>query len=123
MSDDSRRPNLTTSDPGTENFKPLPRDPNQPIHKKPRVFIHRPNEDPEEENEARKNLSMIEAAKTIQLEDFTKVHQTPCFRDAVMPAIGAGGGIGALRFVVGGIVYFSNDELFHETNQQFDRLN
>lgn len=102
MPDDERRPNLTVSDPNTEPSA-LPRDPSQKIHKKPRVFIHRASEDPEEEERAYKNLSMLDAAKTVSIEDFKKVHQTPCFRDAMLPGIGLGSGVGALRFVVGGM--------------------
>lgn len=105
---DGHHPNLTVSSPSERNggngSAPVPRDPNQPIHKKPRVFIHRPNEDPAEEDEALKNTSLITAARTIQLEDFKleRMGKMPCFREAMLPSIGAGFGVGALRFILGG---------------------
>lgn len=92
----------STSDPQLPpGVNALPRDPNQPIHKRPRVFIHRPDEDPEAEFQARENTSYIEAARTIQPSDLLSVHKTPCFRDAMLPGIVGGAGIGALRFVAG----------------------
>ena len=74
------------------------------MHKRPRVFIHRLDEDPEAENEALRNTSYIEAAQTVQLSDFRQVHKLPCFRDAALPGIAGGTGIGALRFVLGGSI-------------------
>lgn len=101
-------PNLTTSDedPNLPQGTPaLPRDPSQPIHKKPRVFIHRPSEDPDEETSAYNNTSYISALRTVSpYEDLKKVHQTPCFRDAMLPGIGGGMGIGVVRMVIGGSV-------------------
>lgn len=82
-------------------YKALPRDPNQKEHKKPRAFIHRPDEDPEAAEEARKHASYVDAAKTIKTDDFAKVAQQPCVRNALLPGIGGGMGIGALRFVIG----------------------
>ena len=93
-------PNLTTSDGSQPSY---PRDPNQPIHRKPRVFIHRPNEDPQEEVVARQNASFMEAAKMIEWSDLKNFHKMPCVRDALLPGIGSGVGVGALRFVVGGM--------------------
>lgn len=89
------------------SFKALPRDPNQVEHKKPRAFIHRPDEDPEAAEEARKHASYTEAAKTISTEDFslTKMGQKPCVRDALLPGIGGGMGVGAVRFMLGGQFY------------------
>ncbi|KAI9728348.1 MAG: hypothetical protein M1828_003748 [Chrysothrix sp. TS-e1954] len=97
-------PNLTTSSPSdpTNDAPNLPRDPNQPLHRKPRVFIHRPSEDPAEETEAYKNTSYFTALKTMPwAEKVTNIHKIPCFRDAAMPAIPTGLGVGALRFLVG----------------------
>ncbi|KAI9654872.1 MAG: hypothetical protein M1831_005241 [Alyxoria varia] len=97
-------PNQTTTDKSHQDpslpqgTAVLPRDPNQPIHKKPRVFIHRPSEHPEEEVEARKNTSIWQGLKTIELDDFSRLQRTPCFRDAYMPGIAGGVGMGALRF-------------------------
>lgn len=103
-----RNPNQTVSSTDDPELPPgvkaIPRDPNQPAHKRPRVFIHRLDEDPEEENQARKNTSYREAARTVQLSDFLEVHKMPCFRDAMLPGIAGGSGIGALRFVLGGSI-------------------
>lgn len=102
----SHPPDQTTTDPQSDpNLPPgtpaLPRDPKQPIHKKPRVFIHRPGEDPNEETSAYRNTSYLQAMRTIELSDFTRVHQAPCVRDAFLPGISGGLGVGALRFITG----------------------
>lgn len=105
MADDTRQPRGPGSggrEIEVKEFKALPRSMDQEIHRHPRAFIHRPNEDPAVQAEARKNASVLEAAKTIQFEDFTKVHQTPCVRNALLPGIGSGAAIGAGRFVLGG---------------------
>ncbi len=99
MAEDTRK-DSTPQEP--EGFQALPRSSDQEIHRKPRAFIHRPDEDPEAAEEARKNASLLEAAKTIQVEDFTKVAQIPCLRNAMLPGIGGGAAIGAARFVIGG---------------------
>ncbi len=99
MAEDTRK-DPTSQEP--EGFQALPRSSDQEIHRKPRAFIHRPDEDPEAAAEARKNASLLEAAKTIQVEDFTKVAQIPCLRNAMLPGIGGGVAIGAARFVIGG---------------------
>lgn len=85
-----------------QTFKALPRDPNQEEHRKPRAFIHRPAEATNPDAVQAPPPSILDAAKTVQLEDFTKVHQTPCVRNALLPGIGGGVAIGAGRFVVGG---------------------
>lgn len=86
-------------------YKALPRDENQEIHKKPRIFIHRPTEqDAEATEQARQSASYLDAARTIQLEDFSHVHEKPCVRNALLPAIGGGTVIGAGRFVLGGVL-------------------
>lgn len=87
-----------------KTFKALPRDPNQAEHKKPRAFIHRPDEDPEAAAEARRQATYTEALKTVKGEDLTKVAQQPCVRNALLPGIGGGFGVGALRFVLGGML-------------------
>jgi len=106
MADDTRqsRPAAAPSgrDVEVKEFKALPRSMDQEIHRHPRAFIHRPNEDPAVAEEARRNASVLDAAKTIQLEDFAKVHQTPCVRNALLPGISSGAAIGAGRFVLGG---------------------
>jgi len=98
MSDSSSSDNIEH-----KAYKALPRDENQEIHKKPRIFIHRPTEgDAEATEQARQQASILEAARTIQAEDFTKVHEKPCVRNALLPAIGGGTFIGAGRLVFGG---------------------
>lgn len=105
MADDTRQSGAMPGGREIEvkEFKALPRSMDQEIHRHPRAFIHRPNEDPAVEAEARRNASVVDAAKTIQLEDFTKIHQTPCVRNAMLPGIGGGATIGAARFVLGGV--------------------
>ena len=100
MSDDSERRREIEA----RTFKALPRDPNQKEHKKPRAFIHRPDEDSEATEEARRNATLMDAAKTIKGEDFSldKVGGQPCVRNALLPGIGGGIGVGALRFMFGG---------------------
>lgn len=90
-----------------KTFKALPRDPNQEEHKKPRAFIHRPDEDPEAAEEARRNATYADAVKTAKVEDLTKVGQQPCVRNALLPGIGGGVGTGAIRFILGGNVVFA----------------
>lgn len=92
-------PRANDPEPNDPNNTLIPRNPNQPIHRKPRVFIHRPKDDPE----VTANTSYISALATVKAEDFTKIHQIPCFRDAVLPAIPTGLGLGAVRFVIGGL--------------------
>jgi len=84
-------------------YKALPRDMDQEIHKKPRIFIHRPtDQDAEATEDARQRASYLDAMRTIQAEDFTHVHEKPCVRNALLPAIGGGMAVGAGRFVLGG---------------------
>jgi hypothetical protein len=102
---------INMSAPGSNDvehkaYKALPRDMDQEIHKKPRIFIHRPtDQDAEATEEARQRASLLEAAKTIQLEDFAHVAEKPCVRNALLPAIGGGMAVGAGRFVLGGASY------------------
>lgn len=85
-------------------YKALPRDMDQEIHKKPRIFIHRPtDQDAEATEDARQRASYLDAMRTIQAEDFTHVHEKPCVRNALLPAIGGGMAVGAGRFVLGGV--------------------
>ncbi|KAI5806290.1 hypothetical protein EDC01DRAFT_626374 [Geopyxis carbonaria] len=46
--------------------------------------------------------SITDGFKTIQWNDFKKVHQQPCVRDSYLLGMGTGFGIGGLRFVLGG---------------------
>ncbi|KAI9677773.1 MAG: hypothetical protein M1829_002545 [Trizodia sp. TS-e1964] len=47
------------------------------------------------------NLSIIEAAKTIKLEDFKEVHKKPCVRNALLAGILGGFGVGGVRGILG----------------------
>ena len=73
----------------------------KPEHVKPRLFIHRPVSTEEEAEEASKQVSYVDAARSIKLEDFSNVHHTPCFRNAMLPGIAGGMGVGAIRFLIG----------------------
>lgn len=103
--DDSER----RRDIEARTFKALPRDPNQKEHKKPRAFLHRPEEDAEASEEARRQATLVDAAKTIKTEDFdlSKLGGQPCVRNALLPGIGGGIGVGALRFMFGGKQYIA----------------
>ncbi|KAI9804135.1 MAG: hypothetical protein M1825_001537 [Sarcosagium campestre] len=48
-----------------------------------------------------KDLSVGEAAKTIQLKDFKTIHQRPCVRDSLLYGICGGFVVGGLRAVLG----------------------
>jgi len=100
MSDERRKPG--GNDIEVQTFKALPRDPNQEEHRKPRAFIHRPAEATDPDAIQAPPPSIVDAVKTVHLEDFTKVHETPCVRNALLPGIGGGVAVGAGRFVIGG---------------------
>ena len=53
-----------------------------------------------------KNTTLIDAVKTIKLEDFKEVHKKPCARDALLAGIGAGFGVGGIRAIMGGLLLF-----------------
>lgn len=53
-----------------------------------------------------KETTIIEAVKTIKLEDFKEVHRKPCARDALLIGIGAGFGVGGMRAIIGGPSWF-----------------
>ncbi|KAI9680843.1 MAG: hypothetical protein M1817_004283 [Caeruleum heppii] len=48
-----------------------------------------------------RELNFTEAAKSIKVEDFTKLHKQPCVRDSLLAGIGGGFGVGGLRAVLG----------------------
>lgn len=55
---------------------------------------------------AHSNPGIRDALETITLDDFKKVHQQPCFREANLSGMGAGFAVGGLHFVFGGLVPF-----------------
>ena len=99
-------PNQTTTDATDPNLPPPSQAirPREPVHRKPRIFIHRPIGDEEEEAAARANTSYIEGLRTLDPSEFATLHTKPCVRDAMLPGIGGGVGVGALRFVMGASV-------------------
>lgn len=50
-----------------------------------------------------RELTIMEALNTIQLQDFKDVYKKPCAREALLAGIGAGFGIGGLRGIMGGL--------------------
>lgn len=50
-----------------------------------------------------KGTTIMDAFKTIKLEDFKDVYKKPCARDALLAGIGAGFGVGGLRAIMGGL--------------------
>lgn len=50
-----------------------------------------------------RETTIMDALKTIKLEDFKNVNKKPCARDAQLAGIGAGFGIGGLRAIMGGL--------------------
>ncbi len=49
-----------------------------------------------------KDVGLVEAAKTVQLEDFRNIHKLPCVRDSLLTGILSGFGLGGVRAVLGG---------------------
>lgn len=50
-----------------------------------------------------RETKIMDALKTIKLEDFKDVYKKPCARDALLVGIGAGFGAGGLRAILGGL--------------------
>ena len=49
-----------------------------------------------------KEAGLLEAIRTVRLDEFKEVHKKPCARDALLTGIGAGFGMGGLRMILGG---------------------
>ena len=49
-----------------------------------------------------REVGIIDALKTVKLEEFAEVHKKPCVRDALLTGIGAGFGVGGIRGILGG---------------------
>ena len=47
--------------------------------------------------------TLLEAAKTVRLEELKEVHKRPCVRDALLMGIGGGFGVGGVRGILGGM--------------------
>ena len=84
------------SNPGDGSGNPgAPQDPN---HKTVNVWSK-----PITEQDATGSQPTIsEAVSTIKPEDFANIGNTPCARNSLLTGIGAGFGLGGLRFVLGG---------------------
>ncbi|KAI9707556.1 MAG: hypothetical protein M1836_000517 [Candelina mexicana] len=48
-----------------------------------------------------KDVGLVEAAKTVQFEDFRNIHKLPCVRDSLLTGILSGFGLGGVRAVLG----------------------
>lgn len=53
--------------------------------------------------EAPQQPTVSQALKTVALEDFTQLHKKPCARESLLVGMGAGFGLGGLRWIVGGM--------------------
>lgn len=49
-----------------------------------------------------KDAGLIDAAKTVKLEELTEVHKKPCVRDSLLTGIGTSFGVGGIRAILGG---------------------
>ncbi|KAK3935117.1 hypothetical protein QBC46DRAFT_398232 [Diplogelasinospora grovesii] len=49
----------------------------------------------------RNGVSLTEVVQTIKPKDFLSVHKAPCSRQGFLTGIGAGAGIGAIRWIMG----------------------
>lgn len=50
-----------------------------------------------------RDTKLVDAVKTIKLQDFKEVHKKPCARDALLAGIGVGFGMGGIRAILGGL--------------------
>ena len=48
-----------------------------------------------------KEAGLLEAIKTVRVDELMEVHKKPCARDALLTGIGAGFGMGGLRIIIG----------------------
>ena len=49
-----------------------------------------------------KEAGLLEAAKTVRVQELTEVHKKPCVRDSLLTGMGASFGVGGLRAILGG---------------------
>lgn len=49
-----------------------------------------------------KEAGLIDAAKSVKLEELTEVHKKPCVRDSLITGIGTSFGVGGIRAILGG---------------------
>ena len=59
-----------------------------------------------------KEAGLIDAMKSVRLEEFREVHKKPCVRDALLTGIGTGFGIGGIRTIMGGKCYIYISRLY-----------
>lgn len=63
-------------------------------------------------------MTIMDAFKTIKLEDFKDVYKKPCARDALLAGIGAGFGIGGLRAIIGGLFLSCPSQSLPQSDQR-----
>lgn len=51
-----------------------------------------------------KDAGLIDAVRTMKLEEFGEIHKKPCVRDSLLTGIASGFGIGGLRAILGGML-------------------
>ncbi|CCX33270.1 hypothetical protein FPQ18DRAFT_40070 [Pyronema domesticum] len=78
--------------------------PAAPAAEQPKRYLTPPTDAPANNFAREGQVGLDDAVKTITLDDFKKVHLQPCFREANLYGMGAGFGVGGLRFVFGGNV-------------------
>ena len=49
-----------------------------------------------------KEAGLVDAAKTVRLEELTDLHKRPCVRDSLLTGMGASFGVGGIRAILGG---------------------
>jgi hypothetical protein len=50
------------------------------------------------------DISLADAAKTISISDFKRIHEMPCHRQGYMTGIAGGATVGVIRYISGGMV-------------------
>lgn len=50
-----------------------------------------------------RSAGVLDALKTIKVDEFKEIHKKPCVRDAFLPGIGAGFAVGGIRAIMGGM--------------------
>jgi len=53
-----------------------------------------------------KDAGLIDAVKTVKLEEFTEIHKKPCVRESLLTGILSGFGMGGVRAVLGGMRHY-----------------
>ncbi|KAL2151113.1 hypothetical protein VTH82DRAFT_6211 [Thermothelomyces myriococcoides] len=67
----------------------------------PPVPLPPPNTQTDDQQPRARQPTLAEAVQTIKPSDFLTFHQAPCARTGLLTGIGAGGAVGALRWIMG----------------------